>query len=210
MAKHPSGANDEELIRSGSEILNVLAKNPSLLSNMVSLLLDHERLQSTHDHHRSVFNEFLGGNTEKEGELHASRGALKTEIRLFHGCAMLVGCKDPSIPQTLGLVQQQPPVTKRTTVHLHEVPNPRAVYEKKKMVLRADGVKGAKSFEVWCCEGDPMTESNWRYLTGSVRVNRIELTGLGLTPGKLYFFRIRAISSHGIGPWSNFVSLIAI
>lgn len=208
MTKNPyDGANDEEVIRATGDILAILAKDPSIMPNMVTLLPSFDSVQSEHDLHRGLFNDVLGGNHEREGELQAARSRVTTELGLLRGLAVLVGSRDPSIPQRLGVVQQAPPV-KRSSLHLTAAQNFRIVYEGQKMVARASAVKGAKSYEVWCCEGDPLTESNWRHLISSGRVNRIVLAGL--TPGKLCYFRIRAISSAGSGPWSNFISMMAI
>ena len=208
MTKNPyDGANDEEVIRATGDILTLLVKDSSIMPSIITLLPSVESVQTAHDFHRGLFNDVLGGNREKEGDLQEARSQVKKQLALLRGLAVLAGSQDPSIPQRLGLVQHAPP-TKRVSAHLTSVQNFRIVYDGRKMVARASAVKGAKSYEVWCCEGDPLTESNWRHVTSTGRVNRIELTGL--TPGKLYYFRIRTISSTGSGPWSNFISMMAI
>ncbi len=208
MAKNPfGGGSDEEVIRVTGDLISTLVKDSSILERIFMLLPDLQKIQSIHDRHRSVFNDVLGGKHEMEGELQAVRQEVNAQLGLLHGMAVLAGSQDPSIPQKLGMPQQQL-VTKRTSGHLTSPENFRLAYDGHTIVARANAVKGAKSYEVWGCEGDPMTESNWRHITTSGRVNRMEITGL--TPGKVYYFRIRAISSAGSGPWSNFLSMMAI
>uniref|UniRef100_C6DYR7 Fibronectin type III domain protein n=1 Tax=Geobacter sp. (strain M21) TaxID=443144 RepID=C6DYR7_GEOSM len=202
--KNPfGGGSDEEVIRLAGDFLT----KDAVLESIFTVLPNLQKLKSAHGRHLGLFNEVLGGNHEKEGELQAVRQEVSAQLGLLRGMALLAGTQDPTIPQKLGLQQQQP-LTKRTLGNLTSPENFRMVYDGHTIVARANAVKGAKSFEVWGCDGDPMTESNWRHLTTSARVNRIEI--LGLTPGKLYYFRIRAISSSGTGPWSNFISMMTI
>ena len=202
-----SGASDEEVIRMTGDLITILTKE-AIMEKIFMLLPDLPKIQSKHERHRSLFNDVLAGDREKEGELQATRHEVNALLGLFHGMAVLAGSQDPTIPQRLGMAPQQP-LTKRTSSgHMSFPENFRLAYDGHIIVARAQAVKGAKSYEVWGCDGDPMIESNWRHVTTSGRVNRIELAGL--TPGKLYYFRIRAISSAGAGPWSNFISMMAI
>lgn len=208
MAKNPyAGGTDEEVIRATSELIGVLVNDMSILEGIRMHLPDLDKIRSIHDHHLSVFNDVLAGNHEKEGELQAIRGEVSIQLGLFRDTAVLVGSRDASIPQRLGIVKRQP-VTRKATGSLAAPENFKIVYIDRKMVARASGIKGAKSYELWYCEGDPMTESNWRHLVTSGQAKRIEITGT--TAGKLYYFRIRAITSKGSGSWSTFVSMVAI
>ncbi len=205
--KNPFGAgNDEEVIRVTGDLISTLAKE-SMLERILTVFPDLQKLQTTHDRHRGLFNEVLGGNRDKEGELQAVRQEVNNQLGLLRGMALLAGTQDPTIPQKLGMQQQQP-TAKRNSGSLTAPENFRLAYDGHTIVARANGVKGAKSYEVWGCDGDPMSESNWRHLITSGRGNHIEIPGL--TPGKLYYFRIRAITSTGSGPWSNFKSMMAI
>ena len=208
MAKnHFGGGSDEEVIRMTVELIGILAKEPSILERISMLVPNLDKLQTVHDRHLNVFNDVLGGNSEKEKELQAVRSEVTKQLGLFHGMAVLAGSQDPSITQELGIVQQQP-ATKRASGHFTSSENFRLVYDRHTVIARGNAVKGAKSYEVWGCDGDPMTESNWRHFTTSSRINRIEIPGL--IPGRLYYFRVRAIMSNGSGPWSTFVSIMAI
>ena len=208
MGKKASGSNDEEMIRATGDLIVTLGKDPSILEDIYSLMPNLGKFQSVYDRHRNVFNEVLGGNHAKEQELQTVRDEVNSQVGMLHGLAVLVADTDPSIALRLGVAQ--PPITKRTLTyyHLTSPDNFKLVYKDHLLIARANAVKGAKSYEVWFCEGDPRVENSWRHLTTSTRVNRIVLTGL--TPGVVYYFRIRAISAHGEGPWSNFINMMAI
>ncbi|MBU5637633.1 fibronectin type III domain-containing protein [Geomonas sp. Red69] len=201
------GEKDEDLIRATGDLLTNLIKDPSIMQSIYALLPNLEKIQGAYDRHRNAFYQVLDGAHDKEGELEAARNDLTTKISLVNGMAHLTGKHDPTIPQKLGLVQQI--VGKRLSAAGLLVPgNFRMAYEGHSIVARASAVKGARSYEIWVCEGDPLSEASWRHLTTSGRVNRIEITGL--TPGRLYYFRIRAVGAVDAGPFSNFVSMMAI
>lgn len=204
------GESDEDVIRVTGDLLASLVKDPSILGSIIAMFPNLEKIQAAHERHRSVFHEVLGGAHDKEGELQAARSEVLMQTSLVRGFATLAGKHDPTIPQKLGLVLQQQTANKRGAAALSlTVPgNFRLLYEGHTIIARASAVKHAKSYEIWVCEGDPLVEGNWKHHTTSGRVTRIELTNL--TPGRLYHFRIRAVGSDRNGPWSNFVSMMAI
>lgn len=209
MAKTPNGGSgDEEVIRMTGDLITILAKDASILEGIKRLMPDLEDIQSARDRHISVFRDYLAGDHSKEEELLASRKESTLLVNLVRGAATLVAPKDPTIPKKLGIVHQAP-INRRIMQRLGSPEHLRIDYDKHKMVVRAGAVRGARFYEVWCCDGDPMVDSNWRHLITSCKANRIEITE-GLTAGKLYYFRIRAIAASGPGEWSSFVSLIAI
>lgn len=208
MSKNRSGgANDEEISRETGMLITSLAKDPTILESIFALLPPLDKMQDAHQRHRNLLNEVLGGATEKEGDLEGARNEVITHASIIHGLAQLTGKHDPTIPQKLAGASPPNSSKRVSSAHLSQM-NLRVVYQEHQLVARANGVKGAKSYEVFVCEGDPATESNWRHQATSPRASRIVLTGL--TAGKVYYFRIRAITSHGEGPWSNVVSIMAI
>ncbi|QXE89791.1 fibronectin type III domain-containing protein [Geomonas subterranea] len=205
--KNDSGTNDESSIRTLGELITTLDNDPTILERISTFMPELGKMKTVHDRHRALFAEVLGGNREKEGELDAARMDTNNHLGVFHGLVQLTGSRDPSIPQSLGITAPTP--TKRSlTNHFSSPENLRLVYKGLSLIARAGSVKGAKNYEIWVCDGDPMVESNWRYHSHSTRVNHIEITGL--TPGRMYYFRIRAVLSGGNSPWSNFVGMMAI
>ncbi|MBJ6801448.1 fibronectin type III domain-containing protein [Geomonas propionica] len=201
------GEKDEDIIRAAGDLLTSLSKDPSIMRSIYYLLPDQERMQAAHDQHRNLFHEVLGGAHDKEGELEAARNEVVRQMSMVHSMANLTGKHDPTIPQKLGMAST-PSTPKRTSSPYPSTMTLKVVYQDNKLVARANGVKSVKSYDVWVCEGDPFVESSWRHHATSTRAKRIVLTGL--TPGKMYYFRIRALTTHGEGPWSNFVNIMAI
>jgi hypothetical protein len=69
--------------------------------------------------------------------------------------------------------------------------------------LRWKGVRGARMYQVYMCEGDPTQEGKWASvgLTSKAR-----LTVQGLTTDKKYSFRVAALGTIGEGPMSETVT----
>ena len=67
------------------------------------------------------------------------------------------------------------------------------------LLVRVRTLKGAGSYEVQLATADPAVETNWKAGVLSKTATHIELKGL--TPGALYYVRVRGIGSHGPGAW---------
>ena len=77
-----------------------------------------------------------------------------------------------------------------------------------KLLAHAASVAGAASYEVDLAKGDPTAEASWHDAGNFASCSHIELTGL--TPGQVYWVRLRAIGSSGPGPWSDPVSTMVV
>jgi hypothetical protein len=76
------------------------------------------------------------------------------------------------------------------------------------MLLRATRLAGAVSYEAAYTEGSPTDEGSWVDAGTFAGCSRIEVEGL--TPGKVYWFRLRGINGAGPGAWCDPVSLMVI
>lgn len=66
--------------------------------------------------------------------------------------------------------------------------------------LAWDRVRGASSYIIECREQTETTLSPWQAVKA---VTQSRFTVTGLTGGKIYAFRVRAIGTQGEGPWSD-------
>jgi hypothetical protein len=77
-----------------------------------------------------------------------------------------------------------------------------------KLLVHAASVAGAASYEVDLADGDPTIEASWRDAGTFATCSHIELAEL--TPGKVYWVRLRAIGISGPGPWTDPLSLMVV
>lgn len=66
--------------------------------------------------------------------------------------------------------------------------------------LTWDGVPGRMFYEAQWNQTDPAVEADWLPL---VNQSDNRYSAKGLTPGKIYFFRVRGMGALGPGPWSD-------
>jgi len=74
--------------------------------------------------------------------------------------------------------------------------------------LQVARLLGAGSYEVHITQSDPKIESNWQHTLSSVTCTHISITGL--TPGQIYWLRVRGINSNGGGVWSDPISIMVL
>lgn len=191
-------------------LVNALTKDPTIIERIVAQLPTREKMQVVYDQYLVAFNESHGMDPQKLEALEEARNALNVQLGLLHGMVNVVAEQDPSIPKSLGLTQPQPPPKKRTSGPLPLTAPQHFKLEREDggvMNGSASAVRSAKSYEVQICEGDPSVEANWSHDSTQGKVSHLRITGL--TPGKIYSFRIRAIGSHGPGPWSSYITIMA-
>ena len=74
--------------------------------------------------------------------------------------------------------------------------------------LTSSAVPGARAYEVELAQGDPTLEANWKHTLTSGVCKHIVVEGL--TPGQLYWFRLRAIGKDGPGLWSGEMKIMVV
>jgi len=76
------------------------------------------------------------------------------------------------------------------------------------IVVNANRVPGAGSYEVQMATADPTVEANWTSAGTYKNSRRIAVPGLAA--GKVYSFRMRALNAAGFGTWTSPESLMSM
>ncbi|HBA89530.1 MAG TPA: hypothetical protein DCZ75_16550 [Geobacter sp.] len=203
-----AGLSDAEVIPKTAQILAALAKDPSLYASVMSFFPTMEELRVLHDDHQTAFNVSQGGAPEQIREHQAKRQLLNLKYSAFNSAVKLAAAENPSLLATFGLSQPKPrksssasTLSSTDKLRANHGQNPGEIF------LKSAPIKNAKSYDIEFCEGDPSVEENWKHY--SVVVQASKMLVKGLTPGKIYWFRVRGIGVNGPGPWSHYVSLMA-
>jgi hypothetical protein len=202
--------NDSEIISTTAAIVVAMAKDPTLYEYVLSRLPTQSQLQEIHDLFTGNYSAVLAGNSEKIHDRDLNRDELNRKFAAFVGMVKLAAEFDPSLPQRLAIPQPPPKKKSHSSIHLVALSNFKVQHGEEHGVIigKASGLRGARGFEIWGCQGDPTVEQNWRYMALSTKASRMEVRGL--IPGTLYSFRARAIGPNGPGPWSSYATLMAI
>lgn len=201
--------SDTETSSALQSLLLALANDPNLCQCLLELVPKKEKVEEI----LSRFNESRiaaeGGDPEQALLLEAHRKDSKRTLSRFESLAKIAAEDDPTLPQRLGIkahkvkkVAPAVPILAPGNFTVWHAPEHGVMYAK------ASPVKKGRSFLIEMCEGDPSIESNWRYAASSVLSSKMEIRGL--TPGTVYWFRVRALGAHTMGPWSSYVTLMAM
>lgn len=204
-----AGLTAPELIPKTGHIVAAMAKDPTLYQAVMSIFPTLEELEESHEANQATYNATAGGDPAKLKEHEAVRQLLNQRYNFFLGAVKLAATVKPDLLEIFGL--DIPKSKKSSSISLLTSPlNPRIQHgqESGQMILKVEPVKYAKCYGISICEGDPSLEENWRHYGVGVKASKLEVAGL--TPGKVYWFRVRAIGSHGPGPWSKYVSLMSM
>lgn len=199
----PNGS-DTENISATESLINAMTKDPDLYPRIMALLPKKETLEELRGRYLENRNASVGGEQQKALLMELSR-----ELSRFTVLVRLAAENDATLPQKLGInlqkgkkISSKAPLTAPGNFIVRHGP------EHGTMIAKASPVKGGRSYDVEDCEGDPSIESNWKHIATSVLCSKMEIKGL--TPGTIYWFRVKAIGAKGLGPASSYVSLMAI
>jgi hypothetical protein len=200
--------SDTEIIPTTGAILTSLANDPELYNYILSLLPNRASLQDSHDRHQQSYNAALTGGHDQLAQRASDRRVVNRRFAAFATLVQLAAMEDATVAARVGLVDRAK--TSASTPPLTPPANFKVWHgeEHGTMNSKCSSVKTAKSFEIHVCKGDPTNEDNWSF--GCVSATCTGIIIKGLVPGTVYSFRIRAIRASGPGPWSSYVTLMAI
>ena len=105
----------------------------------------------------------------------------------------------------LELIKSAGCTVRRSPSPVGEMPMPKDVVAQNSLVrgrieVRWRGVRGRSMYELEICSSDPTIETNWKVLVLTTK-NRHTLDGL--VSDSVYYFRVKAIGTAGVGPLSD-------
>jgi hypothetical protein len=160
--------------------------------------------------YQSAYNAAVGGDSAKITLRIAARDTLTTILKKIAPYLELIAAGSVPMLQTSGYDLRQD-ITHTPAGALLAAPTGLTLARGTMtgvLVVSADALAGAGSFEVQMTTGDPTVEANWAAAGTFMHCSNIQLTGL--TPGKMYSVRLRGIGTNGPGAWSPAVSLMAV
>ena len=167
-------------------------------------------LNAAYQAYLDAYHASLTHDSLKRMQRDAARATLTDLLRQVAGYLELVAHLDTAKLATTGFDLRKDIVR---GVHSGTLPAPvdfTATHGPKSgtALLHVARLAGAKLYEVQVAQGDPSVEANWKTVAKSSVSSHILIEGL--TPGQMYWFRIRAIGSGGDGEWTDPISLIVI
>ena len=203
--------SDTETSSALQALVAALTNDPNLYQSLLAMLPNKEEAEEV----LLRFNESRiaaeGGDPQQALLLEAHRKDSNRTLSRFESLAKLAAEDDPTLPQRLGIKARKHKVKKAVSTAPLLAPGNFIVWHASEhgvMYAKASPVKKGRSYLIEICEGDPTIESNWRYAATSVLSSKMEIRGL--TPGTVYWFRVRALGANSFGPWSSYVTLMAI
>jgi len=196
-------ADDRELIARNEQLTKLMT--PELHAYLLSLIPSPAQVTDVNNRHQGSFTASLKGLPEDIKECEADREASRKLQNLLHRLGKALATVDPNVPKMLG-IEQAPEKLSSAAAVLSAPQDFKVVFNPKgQLVASVARVPGAKAYEVWGCEGDPMVEDNWKRLAESFNCKGILIAGYDRS--KLIWLKTRAIDSNRPGLWSNVVTI---
>lgn len=177
--------------------------SPDFMSSLGKLPEIIDRLQVAHD-------ESSGHDTYKIAFRDKVRKELVANLGRIAKHAELSANGDVNILQSTGFDLTRP--KNGTTKNSGPLKSPFVKLRHGKlggtMNAGAIAIPGAGSYEGQITDGDPTIAENWRTFGIFVHCKSIDITGL--TAGRNYSVRLRAIGVNGVGAWSPHVTLMSL
>lgn len=159
--------------------------------------------------YQALFNATRAGDRTRITQRNAARDTLASDLLLLRLYVETAGHGDAAKVATSGF-----PLRQRAPRAAAVVPAPPESFAIRQgpvsgtMSLRCKAVTGAGCYEVQLASADPTVPGNWTEAGLFTSCRNISIQGL--TPGKTYSVRMRAIGVAGAGDWTSPASIIVI
>ena len=192
---------------------DALSVHPGFQEPFPPTVPDSKELKETGIHYNALATAVSSGDHSKMPERDAFRPQAVQQLALTLTWAAMRSCRENnlSLITNLGVDPKRKIQSRSTTHELVGAPkDPKVKHGQISGTVTIDvpKVKGAVTYIVQACQGDPTKEESWSNEWQSAKCKGIQATGL--EPGKIYYFRVRCFGHAGHGPWSAIVSLMVI
>lgn len=194
-----------------AEAINAaLSANPNFPGPWADPLVGPAELNDLFEAYQAAYNAALNKDVVKVSLRKTARAALMVYLRKLAGYLELVADGDTAKLLTTGYALRGAPgpgpgpgplpaPVEFTTRH-----GPLSG----QLIGRARKLRGAGSYELQICIGDPGVEANWKFFAAYVSATRMEISGQ--TPGVKVWARLRGLSTAGPGKWTDPFGLMVI
>ena len=168
------------------------------------------QITSDLNHFSEVFAAVSAGDHMRRPERDAARASLTTDLQQLAAYLQMASNGDATMLATTGFDLRTRSPHAFATVPL----SPPTQLQLKRgevsgmLLARVRNMSQAAAYDVQIASGDPSVETNWSLAGTYSSSRRMELTGL--TPGKTYSVRVRAINGAGPGAWTIPGSLMVV
>lgn len=197
-------------IAQAEQIVTAMTGNASFPEPWPSTVPTLQQIQADLAAYQAAATATGAGDRTRIVERQAARSKLQTDLTQLAFQLQTVSQGDATLLATTGYPLRQPAQRSRIT----EIPSAPDGFVLSRGVLsgsiqvRARRVPKAASYDVQIATADPTLEANWSMAGSFKNCGHIELEGL--TPGKIYSVRMRALGSAGPGAWTAPSSLMVV
>jgi hypothetical protein len=198
-----------ELIAKARAIKAMLTNNPAFPVPWPPFVRSLDDLDAAIIRLEQSYYDALNHDVQKVALRKTAHEELKIILRNIATYVQLVANGDETLLKTSGFDLRHPqPKSKSPGPLTAPIVTVKRGKESGTFLVKASIVAYALSYEVQITEGDPTVEENWKEFDTVGRASRIWIHGL--TRGREYSIRVRAIGANGRGPWSLICTEIAL
>jgi hypothetical protein len=205
-----SNLSEPDFHTKAGAIVTALRNNPDFPEPWPPQVPSFAQLEAAYNAYQDALHAAANRDRAKIAERDDKRAVLEGYLKTLAGYLELIAQGDTTKLIRTGFDQRKDIVR---GVNANPPPAPAGFTVKHgklsgSVILHASSVQGAASYDASHTEASPADDASWQDDGTFTGCNHIDITGL--TPGKSYWFRLRAINSAGNGAWTAPAGLMVI
>jgi hypothetical protein len=191
-------------------VVTAMTGNPHFPESWTAPTPSLAQITADFNHFASVYSAVTSGDRTRAPERDAARQVLNADLVQLAAYLQMVTAGDPTLLATTGFDLRSRPTRAPVVIPLTAPSDLRLTRGEVSgsLIARVTGMSQAAAYEVQFTASDPTVETNWSPAGTFAHSRRIEISGL--TPGKTYSVRVRAINGAGPGAWTVPGSLMVV